>query len=230
LDSSLGTVVFIFLEKLNEYLMLDAHLEGILRKRLQGKLPGAHAQDKMRAHIIHEKANRKPFELPPQEGAVMILLYPDEHASDWKFPLIQRPPYDGIHGGQISFPGGKKDHTDRDLLQTALRETHEEIGISDSNISIIGRLSRLQVEASNHVILPVIGFMSQKPIFTPHPYEVAEIIEIPLANLFEKNVIKEKELLTRGVTLRAPYYDVDDRFIWGATAMILNELVTLIRP
>ena len=111
--------------------MLDAHLEGILRKRLQGKLPGAHAQDKMRAHIIHEKANRKPFELPPQEGAVMILLYPDEHASDWKFPLIQRPPYDGIHGGQISFPGGKKDHPDRDLLQTALRETHEEIGISD---------------------------------------------------------------------------------------------------
>ena len=209
--------------------MLDTPLKETLRKRLQGELPGNLAHEEMRAQIIHEEAARKPFELSPKEGAVLILLYPDEHASDWKFPLIQRPPYDGVHGGQISFPGGKKEDTDKDLLQTALRETYEEIGVSDSSIKIIGKLSKLDVAASNHVVLPVIGFMDQKPIFTPHPYEVAEIIEISLIDLFRKNVIKEKHLQTRGVTLRAPYYDIDDHFIWVATAMILNELVTLIK-
>ena len=219
-----------FLEIANEYEMLDAQLEETLRKRLQGALPGTLAQDKMRSHIIHDKANRKLFELPPKEGAVMILLYPDEHSSDWKFPLIQRPPYEGVHGGQISFPGGKKDASDIDLPYTALRETQEEIGVSAPHIRIVGSMSKLDVAASNHVVLPVIGFMNQKPIFTPHPYEVSEIIEISLIDLFKKNVIKEKELKTRGVTLRVPYYDVDDHFIWGATAMIISELVTLIKP
>ena len=209
--------------------MLDVHLEEKLTKHLQGELPGFRAHEKMRAKVIHEDVARKPFLVPAKEGAVLVLLYrEDVHASDWKFPLIQRPPYQGVHGGQISFPGGKKDDTDIDLLQTALRETQEEIGVSASNIRIIGSLSKLDIEASNHVVLPVIGFMDQKPTFVPHTYEVAEIIEIPVINFFKKNVVKVKHLQTRGVTLRVPYYDVDNRFIWGATGMIINELVTLI--
>ena len=125
--------------------------------------------------------------------------------------------------------GGKKDIGDVDLIQTARRETKEEIGVSNTNISIIGSMSKLDIEASNHVVLPVIGFMDRKPIFTPHPCEVAEIIEISLVDLFKDNVVKEKKLQIGGVTMRAPYYDVDDRCIWGATAMIINELIALIK-
>ena len=210
--------------------MLDIQLEAKLREQFRVEIPILCAYEKMRTKVILGNTVRRPFKLPPKEGAVLILLYrQDIYASDWKFPLIQRPPYQGVHGGQISFPGGKKDIEDVDLVQTACRETQEEIGVSGANIRIIGSLSKLDIEASNHVVLPVIGFMDRKPIFTPHPYEVAEIIEVSLVDLFKKNVVKEKDLQIGGVTLRAPYYDVDDRFIWGATAMIINELTTLIK-
>ena len=210
--------------------MLDIQLEVKLREQFQGEIPILCDYEKMRTKVILGNTVRRPFKFPPKEGAVLILLYrQDIYASDWKFPLIQRPPYQGVHGGQISFPGGKKDIEDVDLVQTACRETQEEIGVSGANIRIIGSLSKLDIEASNHVVLPVIGFMDRKPIFIPHPYEVAEIIEISLVDLFKKNVVKEKDLQIGGVTLRAPYYDVDDRFIWGATAMIINELMTLIK-
>ena len=210
--------------------MLDTQLEEKLRKHLKGEIPVWCAYEKMRANVIHGNGFRKPFKLSPKEGAVLILLYrEDKYASDWKFPLIQRPPYQGVNGGQISFPGGKKDIEDRDLLQTARWETQEEIGVSGADIRIIGSLSKLDIEVSNHVVLPIIGFMDQKPIFTPHPYEVAEIIEISLVDLFKKDVVKEKDLNIGGVTLRVPYYDVDDHFIWGATAMIINELATIIK-
>ena len=210
--------------------MLDTRLEVKLKKKLQGEIPILCAYEKMRAKIILGDTVRKPFNLPPKEGAVLILLYrQDIYDSDWKFPLIQRPPYQGVHGGQISFPGGKKDIEDADLFQTACRETQEEIGVSGANIRIIGSMSKLDVKVSNHAVLPVIGFMDRKPIFTPHPYEVAEIIEISLVDLFKKNVVKEKKLQIGGVTLQAPYFDVDDRVIWGATAMIINELITLIK-
>ena len=210
--------------------MLDTKLEIKLREQLQGEIPTLCAYRKMRAKVILGDTVHKPFKLPPKKGAVLILLYrQDIYSSDWKFPLIQRPHYQGVHGGQISFPGGKKDIEDIDLHQTACREMQEEIGVSGKNIRIIGSMSKLDIEASNHLVLPVIGFMDRKPIFTPHPYEVAEIIQISLADLFKKNVVKEKDLQIGGVTLRVPYYDVDDRFIWGATAMIINELMTMIK-
>ena len=210
--------------------MLDTHLEVKLKKKFQGKIPILCAYEKMRANVILGDTIRKPFNLPPKEGAVLILLYrQDTHASDWKFPLIQRPLYQGVHGGQISFPGGKKDIKDANLFQTARRETQEEIGVLGANVRIIGSMSKLDIKVSNHVVLPVIGFMDRKPIFTPHPCEVAEIIQISLVDLFKDNVVKEKKLQIGGVTLRAPYYDVDDRFIWGATAMIINELIALIK-
>ena len=139
----------------------------------------------MRAEVIFGDTVRKPFNSPPKEGAVLILLYRKGiFDSDWKFPLIQRLSIK-VHGGQISFPGGKKDIEDADLLQTARRETQEEIGVSGANIRIIGTISKLDIKVSNHVVLPVIGFMDRKPNFTPHPYEVAEIIEISLVDLFK---------------------------------------------
>ena len=97
-----------FFRRTNEYGMLDTQLEEMLRKRLQGALPGNLAHEKMRAQIIHEDAARKPFQLSPKEGAVLILLYPDEHASDWKFPLIQRPLMTGFMVGKSVSLEGKK--------------------------------------------------------------------------------------------------------------------------
>ncbi len=206
--------------------MEDLNLPELLEKRLLRPLPGEEAHYQMRARQtsgefinFKDQANRR-------YGAVMILLYRKDR--DWYFPVIKRPEYDGVHGGQISLPGGKVEEGDGDLFNTALRETREEIGINGDDVRIVGKMTSFYVGASNYEVLPVIGHLDYPPSFDPDPEEVAEVIEIPLTDLLSPAVKSEKEIEVRGFRLIAPYFDIKSQFIWGATAMMLNELKTLI--
>jgi 8-oxo-dGTP pyrophosphatase MutT (NUDIX family) len=192
-----------------------------LGNRLAQPLPGSMAHEVMRATPIGKVLPRFEHQLPPRPGSVLILLYP--HLDKIIFPLIQRPEYVGAHSGQVSLPGGKAEQGE-DAITTALREGEEEIGISSSEVRVIGQLSEFFVIPSNFLVTPVIGYVDSFPNLTPDPVEVDKILFGDIHNLIEINAIKKKEILAAGrFAMQAPYFDIDGQVVWGATAMMLNE-------
>lgn len=198
-----------------------------LKNRLEQPLPGKVAHDEMTARLMDGTGVRFNQPEKVRMSAVLILIYPSQHG--FTIPLIQRPEYNGVHSRQIALPGGKFETSDPSIIHTALRETHEEIGISPEKIKIIGQLTQFYVGASNYMIQPVVGFLNENPKFILEPREVAEILEAPVDHLMQASTKKETELNVRGITLIAPYFEVKEKIVWGATAMILNEFVTLIK-
>lgn len=199
-----------------------------LRTRLQNELPGRTAQVRMATatRLLDPKYPDKV-----RQAGTLLLFY--QKGKDWYFPLIQRPsnnPKDR-HGGQISFPGGKKEKLDVDLTATALREAQEEIGVKAEDIEVVGQLSDLYVPVSNFMIHPTVGYLSYIPIFKRQVTEVEEVIEIRVKDLLEEANIKRKDLdLPQGFRLKnVPYFDIDNRMIWGATSMILSECVSILK-
>ncbi|RED93839.1 NUDIX hydrolase [Marinoscillum furvescens] len=198
-----------------------------LKARLKSGLPGDVAHQKMTPRLINGNRVRMKNSQTPRKGAVLVLLYQD--ADRWHFPLIQRPSYEGVHSGQMALPGGRMEPEDQNLIDTALRETHEEIGVPAANVEVLGQLSEFMVTASNHLVLPVVGYSPHKPSFTPDPREVAEVIRAPLDQLLNKDHLKEKEIeASGGFRLHSPYFELNDKVVWGATAMMLSEFVHIL--
>lgn len=160
--------------------------------------------------------------LDPVAGSVLILLYPENGFIGTI--LIKRTEDNGVHSGQISFPGGKRDSQDLSPVHTALREAEEEIGIDTGKIEIIGTLSPLYVSPSNFEITPVIGFTKNMGTLLLNPTEVAYTIALPLENIDSYRT--HTDISVRGFTLRqVPCFNLGGHIIWGATAMILQELL-----
>lgn len=199
-----------------------------LSERLSAPLPGWKIQQEM--SVTHR--GKLTFDIntdtPPVESSVLIMLF--EKEGEYYFPLIKRALYPGIHSGQIGLPGGKTEPEDFSRIETALRETEEEIGVNSKRIKVIGLLSRLHVQASNYNVQPVIGIYSDIPEYLPDPGEVSEVIECKVKGLLNSTTKKEKELLVRNrYRVLAPYYDIAGHVVWGATAMILNEFKAIIQ-
>ena len=142
---------------------------------------------------------------------------------------MQRHDYVGVHGGQISFPGGKKEPSDENIIQTALREAHEETGVDPKRISVIGTLTPLFIPVSNMIVTPVVGWIKEKPAFNYQPEEVVFLIDADIKRFFDPAIIKIKPFKIGGETIDIKYFDYDGNIIWGATAMILHELLTILR-
>lgn len=162
-----------------------------------------------------------------RRSAVLILFYPYRDKI-WA-PLILRPKYDGVHAGQMAFPGGRYEKTDEHLIRTALREAQEEIGIKASDVHVLGQLTELFIPPSNFFVLPVVGKLPYKPDFYPDPREVEAVLEVSLDELMDENIVGDTQLEVRGVTIETPFYDIQGHKVWGATAMMISELMTLIR-
>jgi len=186
-------------------------------------LPGMQVQLRMTSN----RRSREMMEFRHPERAfkssVLILLYPGKENTQPSFVVILRPTYEGIHSGQISLPGGRFEEKDEDLVQTALRETHEEIGIDPAYVTIIGKLTELYIPPSNYMVQPFVGFTNELPLFHPQPEEVEKIIEIPVRHLLDENNLVQKEISIGEIHFSAPSFDIGGTTIWGATAMILNE-------
>lgn len=198
-----------------------------LKYRLSQPLPGHEATQEMSARLANGQKVKMQHDEPPKEGAVMVLFYPDDKII--RFPLIQRPEYPGVHSGQMALPGGKKERGETDI-ETALRETEEEIGVSANRVEVVGTLSSFYVSASNFSIQPVIGAIHEKPRFVPEENEVAEIVSARVKHLLYEDYLKEKEITVGGgFRLQAPYFDLEGKVVWGATAMMLNELRWILR-
>ena len=204
------------------------HLIEGLAERLQGPLPGAQAHESMRAYSALGQLPQFKHKSPPKPGSVLILFFPDDHG-EATFPLIKRQDYAGAHSGQVSFPGGKMEPGE-DHIATALREAWEEIGIDVHEPRVIGRLTEFFVIPSNFLIVPVVAYVGRRPQFVPHTREVSRIIEARVEDINAHNAIREKEILAAGqYRLMAPHFEIDGEIVWGATAMILNELRTCLK-
>ncbi len=197
------------------------HLQSQLRQPLPGQ----------EAHLKMASATRLRFKTQPNEktrrSAVLILFYP--YRDQILVPLILRPKYDGVHAGQMAFPGGRYEKTDENLIRTALREAQEEIGIKAADVQILGKLTELFIPPSNFYVLPVIGKLPYKPDFYPDPREVEAVLEVTLDEMMDESIVGSSLLDVRGVTIDAPFYDIQGHKVWGATAMMISELLTIIR-
>ena len=194
--------------------------------RIQQPLPGPEAQYAMAPQMRLPKDDYLKNDNSPRESAVMILLYP--HQGETHLVLIERPTYEGAHSGQISFPGGRVEPEDDSLATTALRETEEEVGVYRDTITVIGEMTDLYIPASRFLVYPFIGYVEEKPAFVPEPKEVAQILEVPVRYLSQPHVRKETEMrLFNNMRVTTPYFDVQGRVVWGATAMMLSEFLHL---
>lgn len=199
----------------------------LLEKGMKHPLPGKEAQLSMSPNPVDMR--RFDSKLPDnhRKGAVLILLYPNQNKAF--FPLIKRPVYPGVHSGQIAFPGGKMEEEDRDEIQTALREAWEEVGILPEQVNLIGSMSPLFIPASNFLVSPILGYSEVKPDFVAEEREVARIIQTAVSDFYEPNFRKQKILeFSNNFRLDTPYFEVDKEMVWGATAMILSELLQIL--
>lgn len=202
------------------------NFSGRLEEALRKPLPGTDVQwemassDRMIKHFPRKKRSDSKL------AAVLILLYPVNGKIHTLF--IQRPVYMGVHSGQVSFPGGKMEKGDPDLTHTASREACEEVGLCGYDLDILGSLTPLYIPVSNIEVSPVVAYCKKRPSFIPDSKEVVSLIEATLADFFSPGIVKEKAMTVRDEVLDVKYYDYEGIVIWGATAMILHELLVII--
>jgi len=199
-----------------------------LRRRLTDPLPGHDAFLELSGYKRPDLERARQLAPPPRQSAVLALLYPKDTALH--LLLMVRPTYDGVHSGQVSFPGGKQEPMDRDLSHTALREFAEETGGETAGIEILGRLSPVYIPPSRMLVTPFVGHAGHMGPWHPDPVEVAKLLEIPLAQVLRQDILKRREqyIQIMGRSVEVPYFDLHGEVVWGATAMMIAELRELL--
>jgi 8-oxo-dGTP pyrophosphatase MutT (NUDIX family) len=198
-----------------------------IKKKMADPLPGIPSQLKMAT--IGRLMRDGKMVVPPdaRKGSVLALFYPfNDHTC---LVFIKRTEYPGVHSGQISFPGGGWEAGDQDMVATALREAEEEIGVDRNLVIPLGKLTDLFIPPSNFLVTPVVGYINERPDFRADPDEVDQILEISLDDLLNEENRQEREItIFPAIQLKVPCFYIDGNIIWGATAMMLSELMDVI--
>jgi 8-oxo-dGTP pyrophosphatase MutT (NUDIX family) len=164
----------------------------------------------------------------PRKAAVMMLIYPKNNKSH--LALIVRNTYPGVHSAQIAFPGGKVEIEDVSLSHTALRETHEEIGIHPEKIDVIKTFTEVFIPPSNFIVAPFLGISYSELEFTEQVEEIAGIIEFPLLDFMnEKTIVIKRMDTSYGKNIEVPTFKINNHYVWGATAMMMSELKEVLK-
>ncbi|MAO46924.1 MAG: coenzyme A pyrophosphatase [Crocinitomicaceae bacterium] len=193
-----------------------------LKVVLQSGLPG------LKAHLVAAPSFRKnSFTVEDvkvaRQASVVWLMYPEK--GEWKGVLIKRAAYDGVHSGQIGFPGGEREAADGSDLECALRECWEEVGVKLDKGDVVGALTPLYIQPSKFYVRPYFAVVDKKPQFVLDPKEVSEVLFICVDRLCGEELwsdFKMKEGLVPG-------FELDGNVVWGATAMILAEISECIK-
>ena len=206
--------------------MQDTFIERLTERHQQG-LPGRDYQLKMAAIL-----KRSIFDAPPtaRKAAVLMLLFPKK--GEWQLVLTERMGNEkDPHSRQISFPGGSAEASDADLAATALRETHEEIGVAPTHIQIIGAMTDVYIPVSNFHVQPFLAWTNTPPQYKRQETEVKQVIETPLSVLKNKDNWKTKDIyINENYNFKnVPYFDVSGKHVWGATAMMIAELLEILK-
>lgn len=206
--------------------MRDTFIERLTERHQKG-LPGRDYQLKMAALL-----KRSIFDAPPtaRKAAVLMLIFPKN--GEWHLVLTERTGNENDpHSRQISFPGGSAEAADVDLAATALRETHEEIGVEPSVIQLIGAMTDVYIPVSNFHVQPFLAWTNAPPQYQRQETEVKSVIETPLSVLKNEANWKVKDIrVSAQYDLKnVPYFDVFGNAVWGATAMMISELLEMLR-
>jgi len=215
----------IFVETTKPTDMIDI-FESIRLRLSAAELPGASAHAKM---MVPGRTIRSAKMKPnPRVSAVLLVLY--EQNGILHFPLILRPQYDGVHSGQMALPGGGREEQDGDLIDTAIRETYEEVGVTVPKQQVLGELSTFYIPPSNSLVTPVVAFSHETPSYKIDPNEVDRVVIGDVNTLKDPTNLTSKDIvLANGLKMKAPAYLVDGETVWGATAMILTEFLTVLQ-
>jgi 8-oxo-dGTP pyrophosphatase MutT (NUDIX family) len=156
-----------------------------------------------------------------RQAGVLLLLYPE--GGDLHIVLTRRTDTLRGHSGQISFPGGRRDPNDPTLIDTALRETCEELGVCDPGLAILGSLTPIYIPPSDFEVFPAVAALDQRPLFRPNPAEVAEVFSVPVSALLDDAHKQVEQWPFNDTLVQIPFYGFNGHKVWGATAIMLSE-------
>ena len=189
---------------------------------------GLDAQFNLAPKLRLKYSQNKINALNPNKAAVASLFYPNNQGQTC-FLLTLRASYNGTHSSQISFPGGKYDAQDKFLKNTALREAFEEVGIPINDISIFKQMTEVFIPPSNFLVTPFLGYLKNTPSFKKN-HEVEELITISVEDLLSDLSISTTNVTTSYAgKIEVPCFVLNNYIVWGATAMILNEIKELLK-
>lgn len=197
---------------------------------IQQPLPG-HAAHREMAHAVR-RVEPVPAAESTRNAAVLMTLF-EKSPEDWHMIFIRRSGREARdkHAGQIGFPGGKSEPGDRDLMYTALREAHEETALDLTAVEVLGQLTPLYITVSKFMVHPFLAWTHQIPVMSRQESEVEEILEFPLRQFLDPSARRQTRIpISSGIVLNhVPAFDIHGHVIWGATAMIMNELLDILR-
>ena len=205
-----------------------------LQKKLEGKLPGIESWKRMavksgKGESIESESLQKYSDWISKEklndmrkAAVLIGLF--KKNGEWCFSLIRRPMNEKNHPGQIALPGGAREKNEN-LMNTALREAFEEVGIKPEDVEIIGQLTPIPVPVSEYIIYPFVGVISYEPEWVINGDEVEELFILKMSELINSDNGYTEIRHLRGNQVEVPIFKVMNETVWGATAAVLSELI-----
>ncbi|MGI9551598.1 MAG: NUDIX hydrolase [Aurantibacter sp.] len=193
-------------------------------------LPGVEAHYKMVPVFRRELMERDGrLKKNPKRAGVMALFYPNRK-NETMLLLILRKTYEGVHSNQIGFPGGKEEEGDNNLLATALRETEEEVGVSEEKVITLKELTEVYIPPSNFMVSPYVGLSTEKISFIIQEEEVENLVEVSMRDLLDDNKIFTQKMATSyGADVDVPAFKLNGYTVWGATAMMLSEVKDLLK-
>ena len=207
-----------------------------LQKRLEGKLPGIKSWNRMavksrKGESIESESLQKYRDWISKDklsnmrkAAVLIGLF--KKNDEWCFSLIRRPMNEKNHPGQIALPGGAMEKNET-LMNTALREAFEEVGINPEDVEIIGQLTPIPVPVSEYLIYPFVGIIDYEPEWVLNEDEVEELLILKMSELISSDNGYTEMWDLRGNKVEVPIFKVMNETVWGATAAVLSELIDI---
>lgn len=195
-----------------------------IQENLSSLLPGEDAHVPISPVYRKKSSETLKYAVNYNKSAVSLIIY--EKNKELYFVLMQRPFYPGVHSGQISLPGGKMEEFDADLIQTAIRESEEEVGLHKEHFELLGKLTPVFIPASNFLVQPYVFHYNAEPHFQPDRREVLEVFDYPLSKLLKDDIIEyiDLEIDYKTKIKNVPHFKINNKIVWGATAMILNEM------